>query len=173
MYRSSISLLTVVVLLVACATNKPAPAWRAESFSEETPFEYRSPATPNETCSVGQRALLSQGYQVEETKPESIRGEKLFQPEADYGMRLSISLVCLPSNVGTVIYANARQTRFALKAGSSSAGLSVTGIGSISLPWVADKDSLVKVGEETIADPDFYKRLFALIDSLDGGSNNN
>ena len=88
-------------------------------------------------------------------------------------MRLSISLVCLPSNVGTVIYANARQTRFALKAGSSSAGLSVTGIGSISLPWVADKDSLVKVGEETIADPDFYKRLFALIDSLDGGSNNN
>ncbi|WP_109041649.1 DUF2242 domain-containing protein [Azospira sp. I13] len=157
-------------LLAACVTTPPAPAYKHESFDSNSPFEYWSTREPGNACELGRRALLSQGYQVDEPKPQNIRGEKLFQPAQDYGMRLSINLVCLPSNVGTVIYANALQTRFALKAGGSSAGLSVAGIGSISLPWAADKDSLVKVGEETISDPDFYKRLFTLIESLDGGS---
>ena len=31
-------------------------------------------------------------------------------------------------------------------------------------------DSLVKVGEETVTDPDFYRRLFGLIDALDGAN---
>ena len=78
--------------------------------------------------------------------------------------------MCLPSNVGAVIYANALQTRYELKSASSSTGVSVAGIGSISLPWAADKEALVKVGEETVADPDFYRRLFALIDALDGAN---
>lgn len=155
-------------LLAGCA-SRPAPVYQHETFTNNSPFEYWSTREPANACELGRRALLSQGYQVDESKPVSIHGEKLFQPATDYGMRLSINLVCLPSNVGTVIYANARQTRFALKAGGSSAGLSVAGIGSISLPWSADKDSLVKVGEETVADPDFYKRLFSLIEALDGG----
>ena len=93
MYRSSISLLAVVVLLVACATNKPAPAWRAESFSEETPFEYRSPAAPNETCSIGQRALLSQGYQVQSLQAQMVKGRKFFEPSPRHHMELTISPV--------------------------------------------------------------------------------
>jgi len=169
--KTLLSLLAGLALagLAGCATH-PAPAYKGESFNSNSPFEYWVTREPANACELGRRALLSQGYQVEETKPQNIRGEKVFQPAPEYGMRISITLVCLPSNLGTVIYANALQTRFALKAGGSSAGLSVAGLGSISLPWSADKDSLVKVGEETIADPDFYKRLFALIDSLDGGS---
>ncbi|MPN41927.1 hypothetical protein SDC9_189482 [bioreactor metagenome] len=66
----------------------------------------------------------------------------------------------------TTIYANALQTRYELKAGGSSTGLSVTGLGSISVPWPTDKNSLVKVGEETIADAEFYRRLFVLIENL-------
>jgi hypothetical protein len=38
----------------------------------------------------------------------------------------------------------------------------------LSLPWAADKDTLVKVGEVTITAPDFYQRLFELIKTLDG-----
>ena len=167
MYRSSISLLTVVVLLMACATNKPAPAWRAESFSEETPFEYRSPATPNETCSVGQRALLSQGYQVESLQAQMVKGRKFFEPSPGHHMELTISLVCLPTQSGSVLYASALQTRYELKTSTTSAGVSVAGMGSISLPWLSDKDSLVKVGEETVADTEFYQRLFTLIRSME------
>jgi hypothetical protein len=46
--------------------------------------------------------------------------------------------------------------------------VSVPALGSLSLPWSLDKDTLVKVGEETITDPGFYQRLFELIRTLDG-----
>ena len=100
MHRSSLSLLAAAVLLSACASSKPAPAWRAESFSEETPFEYRSPAAPNETCAVGQRALLSQGYQVESMQAQMVKGRKFFEPSPGHHMELAISLVCLPTQAG-------------------------------------------------------------------------
>jgi hypothetical protein len=162
-------LLLAGVLASGCATPPP-PAYHAEAFKAESPFEYWSTRQPAAACEMGKRALLSQGYQVDDSKPQNIRGEKFFQPQADYGMKLNITLVCLPSNVGTVVYANGLQTRFELKSRGSSAGVSVAGLGSISLPWAADKDLLVKVGEETISDPDFYRRLFGLIETLDGGS---
>lgn len=156
------------LLLTGCASSPPAPAYRNESFSSESPYEYWSTRDPAAACELAKRALLSQGYQVDDTKPQNIRGEKLFQPVPEHEMKLDITLVCLPSNVGAVVYANAQQTRFELKARANSAGVSVAGIGSISLPWAADKENLVKVGEETISDPDFYRRLFALIAALDG-----
>ena len=81
--------------------------------------------------------------------------------------RLSITLVCLPSSLGAVIYASALETQFEMKAKGSSAGVSVSALGSVSLPWAIDKDTLVKVGEETVIAPDFYQRLFDLIKSLD------
>lgn len=155
------------LLLAGCATPPP-PAYRNEAFKSESPFEYWSTREPAAACELAKRALLSQGYQVDDSKPQNIRGEKLFQPQSDYGMKLNITLVCLPSNVGAVIYANAQQTRFELKSHSSSAGVSLAGLGSISLPWSTDKDVLVKVGEETVSDPDFYRRLFSLIAALDG-----
>lgn len=124
---------------------------------------------PAAACELGKRALLSQGYQVDDGNPIRIRGEKFFQPAADRGVTLAITLVCLASNLGSVVYANGLETRYELKSSSSSTALSVAGIGGISLPWSADKEALVKVGEETIADADFYKRLFGLIEGLSSG----
>lgn len=155
------------LLLAGCASAPPS-VYRTETFSADSPFVTWSTRQPESACELGRRALLSQGYQVDSSNPNSISGEKFFQPLADQGVRLTISMVCLPSNVGTVLYANALQTRFERKSAGSSTGLSVTGLGSISLPWASDKDAMVKVGEETIADPDFYRRLFALIDTLGG-----
>ena len=36
------------------------------------------------------------------------------------------------------------------------------------MPWAAEKDTLVKLGEVTITAPEFYQRLFELIRTLDG-----
>jgi hypothetical protein len=154
-------------LLLATACAKPAPAYRAESFTVESPFEYRTPLDPPHACAVAQRALLSQGYQVDDQKPQAIRGRKLFQPEPGHHMELNITLVCLPIPAGAVVYANALQTRYELKSSATSAGVSVAGVGSISLPWLSEKESLMKVSEETVADPDFYRRLFQLIEAMD------
>lgn len=164
--RSLLPLCLTVALLAGCAT-KPAPAWRAEQFDADSPFHFRSDLPPLVLCDLGKRALLSQGYEVDSTSPQNIRGSKYFQPQTDQLLQLRLTLVCLPGkNEDSAIYANALQTRYELKSNGNSTGVSVTGFGSISLPWPTDKTSLVKVGEETVTDSEFYRRLFTLIDTL-------
>lgn len=157
----------LIGLQAGCATPQTR-VHGSEAFKPETPYEYWSSRNPAGACEVGKRALLSQGYQVDDSKPLRLRGEKYFQPQPSQVTQLTINLACLPSNLGAVIYANARETYFELKSSGSSAGISVAGVGSLSLPWAADKDALVKVGEETVSDPEFYRRLFDLIKSVDG-----
>ena len=166
--RCVLPLAAVAVLASAGCGSKPPAVYRSETFQRETPFVTWSTREPAGACELGKRALLSQGYQVDNTDALRVRGQKLFQPKPDQGVTLDITLVCLPSNVGSVVYANALQMRYALKAASASTGVSVAGLGSISLPWTADKEALVKVGEETVTDPDFYRRLFSLFEALDG-----
>lgn len=156
------------LMLGACGTPKMARAYEDEWFVRDTPFEYYSSRAPEGACEIGKRALLSQGYQVDDGKPLTIRGEKYFKPVADQATKLTITLVCLPSSLGAVIYANALETHFQLKSQGSSAGVSVAGLGSLSLPWSVDKDTLVKLGEETVTAPEFYRRLFDLIKTIDG-----
>lgn len=160
------------LLLGACGSTPHARVYQAETFAVETPFQYYSSREPDGACEVGKRALLSQGYQIEAAQPATqsinIRGEKYFQPAPDQATKLAITLVCLPSSLGAVVYANALETSFELKSRGSSAGVSVSGLGALSLPWAADKDTLVKVGEVTVTAPEFYQRLFELIRSLDG-----
>ncbi|PKO36886.1 MAG: DUF2242 domain-containing protein [Betaproteobacteria bacterium HGW-Betaproteobacteria-6] len=153
--------------LSACITTKGPRPYQSESFASETPFQYYSNRDQDAACEIGKRALLSQGYLLDDSKPLSIRAEKFFRPRQDEVTRLTITLVCLPSSLGAVIYANALETQYEMKSNGSSAGVSVAALGSVSLPWSIDKDTLVKVGEETVTTPGFYERLFALIKSLD------
>ena len=159
-------------LLIAPAVGAlQGPHGKSNTFSSYTTRRdtaYYSSREPEEACEIAKRALLSQGYQVDESKPRNIRGEKYFRPKPDEVSRLSIILVCLPGNSGTVIYASGLETQFEMKSKGSNAGVSVPALGSLSLPWSLDKDTLVKVGEETVTDPEFYKRLFELIRMLDG-----
>lgn len=163
--------LALVVLaslsLGACMATKAPRSYQSEAFSSETPFQYYSNRDAESACEIGKRALLSQGYQINDEKPQSVRGEKFFRPRPDEANRLSITLVCLPSSLGAVIYASALETQYEMKSKGSSAGVSVSALGSVSLPWAIDKDTLVKVGEETVIAHDFYRRLFDLIKSLD------
>ena len=159
--------LLVLLALVGCTTSQPNRVHQTESFALDTPFVHYSSRDPAGACEIGKRALLSQGYQVEEVRAQSLRGEKYFQPSSDHATKLTINLVCLPSSLGAVIYASATETYFELKARGSSTGISLSGM-SLSLPWALDKDTPVKIGEETITQPDFYQRLFDLIKTLDG-----
>ena len=154
-------------MLSSCSTSKTSRSYQTETFTSESPFQYYSSKEPDAACEIAKRALLSQGYQLDDAKPLNIRGEKFFRPTPDEATRLTITLVCLPSSLGTVIYATALETQYEMKSKGSNAGVSVSAIGSVSLPWSIDKDTLVKVGEETVIAPMFYQRLFELIKSLD------
>lgn len=166
--RSVLSVALLGALLSACGSTNISRSYQTETFSSETPFQYYSNRDPDLACEIGKRALLSQGYQVDDSKARNIRGEKYFRPKSDQATRLAITLVCLPSSLGAVIYASALETQFEMKSKGSSAGVSVAALGSVSLPWSIDKDTLVKVGEETVISPGFYQRLFELIKTLDG-----
>lgn len=155
------------LMLGACSSTNATRAYQTETFPSDAPFQYYSSREPEAACEIAKRALLSQGYQVDDAKALSIRGEKYFRPQSDQANRLTITLVCLPSSLGTVIYANGLETQYEMKSKGSSAGVSVAAVGSLSLPWAIDKDTLVKVGEETVTAPDFYQRLFELIKALD------
>lgn len=164
----SLALTALLVLtLGACSATKNSRSYQSETFQSDSPFQYYSNREPDAACEIGKRALLSQGYQVDDAKLRNIRGEKYFRPQVDEANRLSITLVCLPSSLGSVIYATGLETQFEMKSKGSSAGVSVAAFGSVSLPWAIDKDTLVKVGEETVTSPEFYQRLFELIKSLD------
>lgn len=158
-----------VMLLSGCASapKEPQPAYRKETFTPHSPFQHEMSLKPEAACLLGQRALLSQGYLIETIAEQNLRATKFFQPESNHQMRLEITLVCMPVGGGTTIFASSVQTRYELKSSSANAGVSVAGVGSISLPFGADsKEAMVKVGEETVADPDFYSRLFDLIRRL-------
>lgn len=164
----SLAVAALLALAVgACGTTKNSRSYQTETFQSDSPFQYYSHRDPDTACEIGKRALLSQGYQVDDGRPRNIRGEKYFRPAADAATQLSITLVCLPSSLGAVVYATGLETQFEMKSKGSSAGVSVAALGSVSLPWAIDKDTLVKVGEETVTAPDFYQRLFDLIKSLD------
>lgn len=163
----TMSLGVAAIMSAGCSSTKSAkPAYQTEHFSQNSPFQHTLEIGPLVACHLGQRALLSQGYQVENATSDNVHGTKYFQPESNLQLQLDIKLVCMPSSNGSVIYVNAVQTRYELKTSASNTGLSVAGIGSISLPWAADKDALIKVGEETISDPDFYRRFFELLAKL-------
>ena len=167
--RSSVLLVAplLALALAGCNSTQPVRAYQTESFNSESPFQYYSSREPIGACEIGKRALLSQGYQMDGSQSLTMRGEKYFQPRPDQATKLTITLVCLPSTLGTVIYANALETQFELKSRGSSAGFSVSGMGSLSLPWSVDKDTLVKTGDITITAPEFYQKLFELIKTLD------
>lgn len=158
-----IVLIVIAILVTSCSTNLPKPAYKAEKFSTKAPFSMSLSIPPDRACEAAQRSLLSQGYQLETGITNVVHGKKYFQPQPDHQLTLDITMVCLPAVDGAIIYANAVQSRYDLKTSATNTGVSVSGIGSISLPWSSDKEAMVKVAEETVTDPDFYERLFSLV----------
>lgn len=164
-----ITLLLLIFALSACSvfsSKKKDDSYKLEHFTPDSPFEQSFDIGPAAACEAGRRALLSQGYLIDESKPDLVRARKFFQPNRETQIQLTFSLSCLAEGDGSVVFANVRQLREELKAGSASTGLSVTGIGSLSLPFGGNNESLVKVGEETVTDAEFYGRFFALMQSF-------
>ena len=160
--------LCAMLALAACSSPSPQ-VYRKEAFDPSSPFEQRFATTPEVACEAGRRALLSQGYLIDSEEAMKVQATKAFQPVSDQQVKLVLSIFCVPSGGEgdrAAIFANGRELRYVLKASAANAGLTVSGIGSISLPWNTTNDSLVKVGEQTVTDPEFYRRFFALIDTF-------
>ncbi|MGA2551990.1 MAG: DUF2242 domain-containing protein [Burkholderiaceae bacterium] len=151
-------------LLLGCST--PKPFYDQETFATESPYSHHFAAESGATCEAARRALLSQGYVINEAKSDSIDARKSFQQDAETHMEIAFHVVCAGSDKDdktSTAFVNALQERFAIKKVSSSAGLGVGAVGAISLPFGASDDSMVKVASETIHADTFYDRFFELL----------
>lgn len=156
------------VLLAGCVTPTPQKvAYEPEEFDSTTTHTRVYSATEAQTCEAARRALLSQGYLVTTATADLVTARKSFQPEAEVHVEFEFRVVCAhegQSGRSTIAFASAQQDRYSLKKTNTSASLGVGVLGSLSLPVSASNDAMVKVASETITDPRFYDRFFALID---------
>lgn len=152
--------------LAGCTTPKK-PVLHKDEFGTADMFTYAVPGTEKEACEASRRALLSQGYIINGANDNTVKGRRKFQSDDETHVEIEFNVVCAPNSKGsnsTTIFANAVRDRYSLKKNTNSASLGVGGIGSISLPFGASNDSMVKVASETISDAKLYGRFFDLVE---------
>lgn len=160
--------LLAALALGGCVTTTPSRvAYEPEEFDSTTTHTRTYASSEADTCEAARRALLSQGYLVTMATPELVTGRKSFQPEFEVHVEFEFRVVCARegrTQSHTIVFASALQDRYSLKKSNNSASVGVGVLGSLSLPFSASDEALVKVASETITDPRFYDRFFALID---------
>lgn len=152
-------------LLAACGAPGRSYALQ-ERFGSGNMHSRLFDAPPARTCEAGRRALLSQGYFINLARADLVEGSKSFQPDAESHMQMTIRVVCAPDGgQGSVTlgFVTALQDAYTVKKGNNSASLGVPAIGSLSLPFMAGSESLVKVGSQTVNSEKFYDSFFELV----------
>ena len=158
----------LVAVLAACSSNLPKQVSVQEAFDSSSTFSRSFDASPALACEAARRALLSQGYIANARTAELIEGRKSFQPDPELNQEMNIRVVCVPQTTDgqvSIGFVTALQDSYMLKKSANSASVGVGALGSLSLPFAAGSDSLVKVGSETIATRGFYDSFFDLVET--------
>jgi hypothetical protein len=163
--------------LVGCSLPR-SYNYREENFSSTNNMYSRSfPGSAKASCEAARRALLSQGYVIDDARASVVKGHKNFQPESDVHMQIAFNVDCEDNSKGSnssTIFASAVNDRYSLRKNSNSASVGVGALGSLSLPIGSTDDALVKVASETIADKKFYDSFFVRLESyLDDPADDN
>lgn len=153
----------ILATLGGCGSSK---VHKHEQFELESQYRESYAVSPRHACTGAKRALLSQGYSLDENLDTTIKAHKEFQPEDENMTVLEFSVTCMPGGQGAVVFANAIESVYKLKKTSDSVGVGVSSVGSIKLPWGKRLDSLVKTSGTTIDDKKFYKRFFKLVGNI-------
>lgn len=155
------------VLLAGCGGKSTMPVFPPqESFTSAATFSRMFDARSDQTCEAARRALLSQGYIIDTSRADLVEGNKNFQPDPERHLQMHIRVVCAPESADgklSVGFVTALQDSYALRKASNSASVGVSALGSLSLPFSAGHDSMIKVGSETIQSERFYESFFDLM----------
>ncbi|WP_422509358.1 DUF2242 domain-containing protein [Stenotrophomonas sp. GZD-301] len=147
-------------VLTACGGRAADSTVLRESFDSGDTYSRSVPGDPGHACEAARRTLLSQGYAIARAGSDAVEGNKNFQPREDEHEQLVLRISCAPRGDQALVFVSAVQDRYALKKSPTSASVGVGAIGSVSLPFGSNDDSLVKVTSSTVQDADFYKRFF-------------
>lgn len=175
MQSSSRTLLQAMLLLaIAGCSTTPPNVYKEEKFDSTDIYSRRFGVSSTVACEAVRRTLLSQGYVIGPVTANQINGTKSFQPRSDAHVQIAFRVVCTDDDAKgdkSSIYVNALEDRYALKKVNNVASLGVGVLGSVSVPFSASDDSLVKVASETISAEGFYARFFDVVERfLDSGT---
>jgi len=162
----------LALALSGCGTRPSSTRinYEPEAFNSTTTHSRTFMATEAQTCEAARRALLSQGYLVTAANADLVTGRKSFQPANEVHVEVEFRVVCAREvaekgrRSSTIAFVSALQDRYSLKKTNNSASVGVGALGSLSVPFSASDDALVKVASETLTDERFYERFFVLLD---------
>lgn len=162
-----VALAALFFLCVQGCTSATHGTGKFEEFGSSDMFSRSFPGTSKAGCEAARRALLSQGYVINDWSTTAVKGRRKFQGDGDIHMEVEFNITCVANSKGSnsvTVFANAVRDRYSLKKSSTNASVGVGAIGSVSLPFGSTDDSLVKVASETIANESLYQRFFELIE---------
>jgi Uncharacterized protein conserved in bacteria (DUF2242) len=160
-HASKISLLALCMLLLSACSDKAV--YTQERFANDSPFRMKVDGDVVAACESARRSLLGQGYLIESADSEKVKGRKAYRSEGNLNTFIEMNVVCVTESKGSSLFASGVLSTYDLKKSSSAASVGLSALGSISLPIGQSADSLVKIGEETISDAQFYNRFFSAV----------
>jgi hypothetical protein len=140
----------------------------SEQFISGNSYSASFPGTEAIICEAARRTLLSQGYIVTDAKPNQIKAIKNFQRGKDAHTEIEFTVVCASNSNGSnsaTAFINAVRQTYSLRKSKNSASVGVSVLGSLSVPFGASDEALVKVGAETIESKIFYDQFFARLEN--------
>jgi len=154
----------MLLALAGCGGKAVNSTLLRESFDSGDTYSRDFEVSPAQACEAARRALLGQGYAITRADAGSVEANKNFQPKEDVHEQLVLRVSCAARGDGHAqVFASAVQDRYALKKSPTSASVGVGALGSVSLPFGSNDDSLVRVASSTVQDAQFYRNFFARV----------
>ena len=147
--------------VVGCASKKVDVA--QASISAQAPFSRNFQGSGDAVCWSVKRALLSQGYMLDRPNESGVlTGTRDFQPEPKLNISYHLQTTCADNRDGTsIVFVTAEREDSQLQKMKQSTSVGV-GPATLTMPS-GSAQVLGVVRRETIRDPAFYDRFFALV----------
>lgn len=159
-YMRCISSIAVIAAFAGCSSH---PVYRDETFSANTPFSKKVPGSGEVVCWSVKRAFLTQGYMLDRSSdPVIVTGTKDVQSDDKTNEMVRLQATCVDNRDGTsTVFASANYevSKLQRQPSTVSAGVSLA---TITVP-AGSETSLRLQSRETIKDPKFYDRFYALV----------
>jgi uncharacterized protein DUF2242 len=156
-----LALATGLIVGGGCASTKPDVA--RDSISADAPFSETFAGSGDTVCWSVKRAMLSQGYMLERSSDNGVlTGSRDYQPDPKLNVTVHMQTTCADNRDGTsIVFVTAMREDSRLQKMKQSTSMGV-GPATLTMPSGSAK-VLGTVRRETIHDPEFYKRFFAVV----------
>ncbi len=152
-----------LITAAGCASRKVDIA--EASISTKAPFSRTFQGSGDTVCWSVKRALLSQGYMLDRPNESSVlTGTRDFQPDPKLNVTYHLQTTCADNRDGSsIVFVTAEREDSRLQKMKQTTSVGV-GPATLTMPS-GSAQVLGVVRRETVKDPAFYDRFFALVQS--------